>query len=444
MDDSANPYASPVTEEVTTTTAAAWKVDGASILLKHATVLPAVDLVSGETDGEMVTMRVVRRPVAQAIPFLVITFSAIFLASFFDLELKFAELFPLVFLILLALRIFSSINPRSAAAVAWVHRNKNQLNKERKIKRVAGYLGIALAASITLLGFFIDQVGLKLSLELSAACLLGLFGLVVWRMIKRSPLRVRLASPGWLRISGIHPNALAQLANLDREQQQKFAQTEKFTRKVFTAYYHRYPMWAITLKNRNPLVFVIILLMKLLRSKQLEQDLYHHSEATPIELEKLPELLQTTIRDWLANHPTWQVIQAARALRPNGVVVSDNILLCSEDRAHVLGIQHVIVVPKPKSAWVSFSFYSRTNENLTLMTSSDRLLVSKMADFVGRTRKGTPDELFAQHLAWCSEFPPLLAAKDDSELLLHHRNHLEMMAAHFEKIGWHGPVREVF
>ncbi len=211
----ANPYTPPAVDEpAAEQTDSAWRVEAGCIHLQDGAVLPEIDLLTGEEGGHLL-------PVAHAVNitkgktprFLaIIMFVVVGIIIGIDLPLHWSIACAAGAVGLIAL-LFRKSYPR----VTFTFSSSGTARPAANTKIVLRVLEIA---------FFVAAIGSLALLQFNSWAFIGffVFGFLSQRMTRRREgtttrgLEIREAggAPGWVRIGGAHPTALAKLDDIQK------------------------------------------------------------------------------------------------------------------------------------------------------------------------------------------------------------------------------------
>ncbi len=216
--DTTNPYAAPSDlSSPTTGPSHLWQIEGIGLLVAHGAVLPKVDLESGSEDPALVE---VRRKFAKAhwsmgfmgfgpmmfmiVPRLLKKWDvAPFGITMIVLSVAWLAVYLLILLTLTRRLSFTTYVPPAAEA----RRKRN-----RNLRGALYFLSIA--AMICPMGFaFTNPMGVRFA-DLIGLIFVGLIGMIataLWQYQDRPKIRMALESNGWLRLTGVHFNAIRRL-----------------------------------------------------------------------------------------------------------------------------------------------------------------------------------------------------------------------------------------
>ena len=443
-----NPYAPPTVTEPEASSTLYWQTDGAGVLARNGAMLPKVDLETGVADGEMTAVSRNYQAAGVGQVFRILLLIAVFALakSVFDIDEDWL-LWGLIGGSVLLSWLMQLRGKHRGTITIWEFREAAR-ERRRKLrgKWRAGLLFLSfflMVAGPTLLvntGPFHSQWGLRL-----VSCGMGLFvANVIWSMMDRRKSRLTAGPPGWLRITRVDPQALAELAGLEAEERAKAA-SDAAPRKrlVFTSYYHKYPLAALLgSRRKNPLSVILIALMKLLRSKRLERESFHFTEAREIHEEDAHEKLRERIQSWRAAHPDWSILLMEQLPSPAGDLMLQSAIMTSPDLAHALCLHHSWLEQKPASGTGEFLFLTWLADGKLASTTHMALLPIHRPNVDTVKVSGTEEEVFRAHLARCP-YGKIDAAVSPEHLLERYLHEKEEISRLLENEGFRGPTREV-
>ena len=433
--------------EIEASPASAWKVDGTGVLARSGVTLPRLDLESGVDDGEM-------KPVAR-VPepnIVLILLTMVFIVAGYLLVKPYFSgsspgFFVALFLTALVLgRVRALRGHQTQRMPIWtfVEDRRAKRMKWRRSIRICTMLLIALA----LLGLPLLLVGNTNDLIMWLSRLFGvgvplLFGLIVWAVLDREKLKVRAGPPGWIRIDGVDHGALAKLREMEREARERaISDPPARKRLVRTSYFHRYPLSILIGRNwKRPLLVLNIVLMKLLKSRLLERELYHFSEAEEIPPDQLGEALGKFANDWLSSFPGWTLVSAKHLPSPAGDLVMDTAILASPGFEHCMTVNHVLLTRNPGKGTMETTFLTWIEDERVISTVNQPSLKLGIPRVSGFRASGSPAQVFATHLKHC-EGHKLSAAGDASQLTGRILRLMEEVEVLLIKAGLQSELRE--
>ncbi len=428
----ANPYAPPQTEPEAPSTVT-WQTDGLGLLAKNGVILPRVDLETGEHEaplkcGHRILVTNTSPISARVIAVAVVAF------------LGFRHADPIIFIVIgtcvwfIVNMIMGLRGPHGGRIVVWEFATEERL-KRRKRRRRSLIAGLMIFAALMILMPIMVSSRNPNYTEIVIGNFIGgvlaIIGIAVWASRASSFAKTLAGPPGWLRISPVHPQALAFLQAMEADML-CVAQLkgEAGKRKVRTAYLHRYPLRMLLGKTIHPLRVLRLALMKLLKSKFLEIDFYHYSEAVKISCDELCPPLHAAVAAWLANHSDWRWLYGESNSSTLGNINVHIAVIASPDFAHTLVFSCAWNPASPRAGIPHLQFNSYQMGGILVRTHDHRFLHLPCSHIKAFRATGNPDEVFQAHLENCSGqavVPPLdthdllariEAAKDETDELL--------------------------
>ncbi len=428
----ANPYAPPQTEPEVPSTVT-WQTDGLGLLAKNGVILPRVDLETGEHEAPLKCRHRILLTNTSTISARVIAVGVVAFLGFRHAE-------P-IFLILVGTCVWFLFNtvmglrgPHGGRIVVWEFATETRL-KRRKRRRKSLVAGLIIfAALIILMPIMVSSRNPNYT-EIVIGNFIGgvlvIIGLTVWASRASSFAKTLAGAPGWLRISPVHPQALGFLQAMEAEMfcvaQLK---GEAGKRKVRTAYLHRYPLRMLLGKTIHPIRVLRLALMKLLKSKFLEVEFYHYSEATKISHDELYQPLQAAVNAWLANHSDWRWLYGESNSSTAGNLHVHWAVIASPDLAHTVVFSCAWNPASPRTGIPHLQFKSYQMGGTLVHTHDHHFLHLPYSHIKAFRATGKPDQVFHAHFENCSGqavVPPLdahdllariEAAKEETDRLL--------------------------
>jgi hypothetical protein len=324
-----NPYAPPKVDESEAPSAIYWQCYGERVLARNGAMLPKVDLETGASDDEMTSVARSYQAAGAGHVFKIAMFVGIyfFAQALFENDSEWL-LWTLVGASIVMGWLGRLRGGQTGAITIWefretVRERRRQIRRKIRIGLLAGsFLLMILGPSLLLSSGPFHAAWV---LRLITTGLVLLLANALWAMFDRPSTRSESGPDGWLRIRKVHPAAMAKLRKIEAEQQQQAATAAPHRKRlVRTSYYHKYPLASLLGTRRiNPLQILVIALMKLLRSKRLERETFHFSEAAEIPEANLSDSLQQKIQSWRARHPDWPLLQANRLPSPPAISLSN-------------------------------------------------------------------------------------------------------------------------
>jgi hypothetical protein len=450
-----NPYAPPAVAETEASSTRYWYTYGTSLIVRNGATLPKIDLETGAGDEEQV-LRPIRRIHEGMGPGGIVSI-LIYVAMTVVLINVFKVRATTIFFVCLV----ASLGYRQASALRGGKSQRVSIwtfIEERRAKRAAlrRYLRIGLMLSV--FGLTVGTLFIPISLpsiqiggfmkvwiyQIVPACALLIVGMGIWAFLDRPKYKLHSADPGWLRITPIHPQALAFLHAIEAEEEQLRANAPlPRKRLVRTVFYHRYPLrLLIGHRIHNPLFILQCAVMKLLRSRLLVRDSYHFSEAEEVPLEKLCPSLREAAQSWLDSHPGWSFITGERLPSPAGDLVIENTVLASPCLEHCASISRAWLEQRESKGVIHFTFRTWFADGTHASTYDQPFLVLDPTNAAYRA-SGPPEHIWQAHLRHLSTHP-ISPASDPAELrarLLHEKEETDRLLT--EK-GFQSEVRESY
>jgi hypothetical protein len=433
-----NPYASPRdTSVVPQAETLQWQLDGDGLLVKDRTVLPAVDLETGARNVELVT--VMRRHVrSYSIVFLIAAFGGVISALVGSAEDTLSSYFLVVLIAVVVLRMVFRTRPM----VIWDQREAVGYRRQKvreKLRMLLALLGPALFVSAGLFGGamtpftgLMSLAGISLML---LALVVGLFG--------RSNLKVSAGPDNWMRIRNLHPDAIAYLTELEhqRYRQQQLGGSRK-TWKVYTAYLYRYPLRLLIDRKTGIWRTIVLTLMKLLRSRQLEQTMLAADEEASTDFDCLHGTLQEAVNHWIAAHPEWTVDSSSVLDAPFSGIRKEYVTLVEPTLTYVLSVMAVWAKANPDLVRCYALVYSWAEDDLLLVTTNTAVIQTGREGVDYRKAAGDVEAVFRTHLERCAS-RRLRHAGSIAEIKERLMRERAASTKELEILRWNSPVREI-
>lgn len=443
-----NPYAPPKVDESEAPSAIYWQCYGERVLARNGAMLPKVDLETGVSDEEMTSVARSYQAAGAGHVFKIVLFLGIyaFAQGFFESDSEWM-LWTLVGASIVIGWLGRLRGGQTGAITIWEFREtarerRRQIRRKVRIGLLAGSSVLMILGPSLLLSsgpFHSAWV-----LRLISAGLVLLLANALWALFDRPSTRSESGPNGWLRIRKVHPEAMAKLRQIEAEKQQQAATAAPHRKRlVRTSFYHKYPLASLLGTRRiNPLQILAIALMKLLRSKRLERETFHFSEAVEIPEADLSDSLQQKIQTWHKLHPDWPLLQADRLPSPAGDLTAESATLVSPGLEHSIHFIHTWLEQKSSTSTCMFEFHTFIKPGRKIYTTHMPLIQLPRPHVDAARVKGTEEEVFRAHLTRCSGHE-IDAAADHADLLERtHREKLEIDDL-LEAAGYHGPTREV-
>jgi hypothetical protein len=446
LSSDSNPYAPPGVAETEAPSSRYWYSDGTSLIVRNGATLPKVDLDTGISEGPMEPFqRIVN--VSNPLDFLMgalVVGGFLALRSYANLE-SVGLLIPLLLLVALLKRLgFLRGNPNSVIrtfSFIQQHRARRATLRRRFRIGIMILIAVSIFATLFLSGNPADFVMIWFQWVLPGG-VLGIIGLAIWGIFDRPRTKTRSEAPGWMRITGIHPDALNFL--LAEEQAIRLLEASRppgRKRLVRTVFYHRFPLRLLIGNHyRNPLVVLRAVLMKFFRSSLLVRETYHFSEAVEVPLQDLCEPLRQAAESWLASHPDWSFVSAERLNSPAGDLMIEHALVASPGLEHCARINRVWLEQKPGMGSNQFTFITWLADGNHFSTLDQPYLPLKNPHLHQRA-SGTPEEVYQAHLRGTAALA-VSPSRDHSELLARLQQEKEESDRLLTDKGFQSEVRE--
>lgn len=403
MINDSNPYAPPTVAETEARSTRYWQVEGIDLVAKNGAILPKVDLDTGVSEGEMKCIqRVGYNTGVKVLRPMFIVVAVIILNRFGTLEPV-----PVFLCFAIGLAIIGRIQalrgkPTDRLQVwAFAEAGRAKSAARRRRIRIGAMLLTAAALFLCpmLLSSHIGNFG-EWMLGLFIGGIMLILALAIWAVIDSPKSRIKATSSGWLRISPIHPDALNFLMSREEARNlREAALPPGRKRRIRTIYLHRYPFRVLLGKRApNPFIIMRIALMKLLRSRLLEREAFHFSEAVETPLENLCPPLRAAIESWHAIHPDWIFLTGEHLPSPANDLMVESATLASPGLEHCVHINRVWMEQNPEkgSTLVSFSTWLADD---TVVHTHDHPLPPLQDPHLRHYRaSGPPERVFEAHL----------------------------------------------
>lgn len=442
----ANPYAPPQTEPEAPS-GPTWQTDGLGVLVKNGVILPQVDLETGEHDADLKCGHRILTDVAP-LSGRIIGSALVVLVTFVGFRLT-----DSIFLIFVGICTWLLVNmlmalrgPQGGRILIWEFATEERL-KRRNRRRGALIAGlIAVACLMILIPVMLSPRNPDFT-EIVIGCFIGsvlaIIGLAIWASRASSFAKTLAGPPGWMRISPVHPQALDFLQAMETERVREGQQKgEAGKRRVRTAYLHRYPLRMLLGKTIHPLRVLRLALMKLLKSKFLEIEFYHYSEATKISYGELYPTLQAAVDSWLGAHADWRWLDGESNASAAGNLNVHTAVLSSPDLAHTAAFSCAWTPARSGPATPYLHFNSYQMGGTLVRTHDHRFLPLPHSNMRMFRASGGQEDVFQAHLENCrgqAIAPPL----DADDLLARIEVAKEEMDELLTEGGFQGEVRLV-
>lgn len=442
-----NPYAPPKVEETQASSILYWQCYGERVMARNGAMLPKVDLETGASDVEMTSVARSYQAVGagQFIRIAVFAGIYVFAQNAFGSDVEW-----IIWTFLAAFILFGWLGRlkggRSGTITIWEFREASREQRRRVRRRIRTGLFILacllmiVAPTVMLDSNLFDTVWL---LRWILGGLILLIANVIWSMFDRPSTRSESGPEGWLRLYRVHPEAMMKLRKIEADERAiATAASAQRKRLIRTCYLYKYPI-SILLGTGpiNPFLMIIIVLMKLLRSKNLVRDMFHFSEAAEIPEGDLNSVLREKIHAWRLLHPDWSLLQAQRLPSPAGDLTVESATLVSPGLEHTIHFSHTWMEQKRSTSTCLFEFSTFVNPSRIIRTTHMPLLDLHRPRVDSARVKGGEEEVFLAHLARCAHHA-IDAPADRDELLARIDREKVEVDELLEAAGYHGPVRE--
>ena len=268
------------------------------------------------------------------------------------------------------------------------------------------------------------------------AGVIGFFGAALVWGATEPWLKCVQQTGGWFYLAGVPGSSLAKLASMSS------VPPPSRVRKVYTLYQYRLPLGILMGPRRNPLVILIVAIMKLFRSPALVRQNFHWSERQR-EVNPDPDFAAqiAKLRDE-SELSSWQDLGCSRLESPNGDLNLLTARFVSPDRRHFC---HVTLgrISKARAYVEVFQTDFRTwaDDGRCFVTSSQPPF-PRIPDYVDfRREKGKADRVLARHLQRCEHVAAKALGDEEVRRLLEKESedHAELLRA----ARIQGPVEEV-
>lgn len=215
--DEDNPYASPTTEEPEAKSGPGWRLIGLTLLVKHGTTLPNVDLETGVNDGKMVRVERTQayrkgNPISSTASIIGLLFILVLLAQFSERLLTVGSL-----IFFGAVILFSLLNGyregvgRSGPSRIIIQEYISSATLSKRRWRTGFMIASILVAISAFPASAIATSGRNFAMEtpylVLAIAMAALIALSALRFATRPKLQTTKGVGDFLRIAPIHPNA---------------------------------------------------------------------------------------------------------------------------------------------------------------------------------------------------------------------------------------------
>ncbi|MGD7652773.1 MAG: hypothetical protein ACQCXQ_06140 [Verrucomicrobiales bacterium] len=410
-----NPYSPPAVAESEVPVHCYWQVDGTDLLARNATTLPKVDLESGlaTMDGSAVFRR--RDDVQPGIVLMGLALFGVILVLRSQLDVSMPVIMMGIFAVTFVfgrVSVFRRGGGGPEGVWLFVDERRAKRVRWRKRIRIAALLLVGLGI---VAGFYLPAVFGWMDTGYFMIWLLGgvplgvvlIVAIGVWSALDRGKVRLKSGPSGWVRITGVHSAAIDRLrelqAGVDGEGAGKAGDDGGRERGIRTMYYHRFPLRLLLGPNwKNPWIVFNLVLMKWLRSRLLEQETYHFSEASERQVDELCATMRNRAEEWLAAHPDWVCVHANQLGSPAGHFFTESMVMASPGLEHCMVTTCSWTVQKPDRVIAEACFHSWV-DGLGLVSTMDHpTLDLPVKDEIRRRVRGTPEQVFAAHLGFCA------------------------------------------
>ena len=454
-EDALNPYAPPVAADplASADSTRLWMVHGDHLLVRDGAWVPPVSL-NGEDDGSgLTTSHQVFATASGASTLAILVPAAISVLVMLFISLAFDRSAVLegiltFFISSRLLRRFKKIAP----SVVNIHCHLSISTVKARARRDRWRGWMTLAAFTAFLLLLIGDVDERknhydydsrgywwaavFTLSMGAIMVICFVGSLLWAASERG-LRCVSQTGGWYYLAGVPASSLVKLAAMSPEP------PPLRPRKVFTLYQYRLPLGILLGPRRNPLLLLVVALMKASRSPALVRRSFHWSEA---RRGVQPDADFAARIAMLRSEPAfadWQEMGCSGLDSPQGELRVLTVRLVSPDRRHFCTLT-LARISKAR-AYVEVcqtDFRTWTTDGRCLVTA-DQSSFPRLPAYVDFQKvKGKPARVWSRHLQRCERVTPR-AMEDEEELkrLLEKEadDHVELL----EAAGIHGPVEVV-
>lgn len=454
-DDVPNPYAPPVVAEPLATPGAGelWMVHGEHLLVRDGARLPPVSLLGEDNGSGLTSSQQVfaaasgRSTLVSLMPLLVMIGVMMAIRIAFDRH-GLLEAALAFFVTSRLLRRFPKVSGLAASIQCFMP--VSVLKARARRDRWRSRLIMASLTCFLLLVFgqrfgsaFFRESGdpkylwaLWFNLPMLAG-VIGFFGVALVWGTTDSWLKCVSQTGGWFYLAGVPGSSLLKLSGMSAEP------LPLRTRKVYTLYQYRLPLRILAGPRRNPLVILIIAILKLFRSPALVRQNFHwserHREVKPDRdfAESIAKLLSEP------EFASWQDLGCSRLDSPKGDL---NLLMArfvSPDRRHFCHFTLGRISKARGYVEVSHTdFRTWTTDGCCLVTSS-QCSFPNVPDYVEFRRvKGDAARVWSRHLQRCERVTPrVIESEDEVRRLLEKES--EDHAERLRAARIQGPVEDV-
>lgn len=442
--EESNPYATPRSDVTQLDVEGGWQVRGGVLFFQDGAKLPKVDLYSGRDDLPLT---------AASMEF------AVSRGSIGGLVMLVLRIAPMAFLVvavmndhwelvpwavgLLFVGMLLRFLPKGAVLKA---RLRWHVSTESEKRRRRWNTVMSLLLYGALLGMILGLVFAPPQWRyLGILAVLGLSVYVRLQGRKYPRLWCAKVVDGWFEVNGIPAAGLAALEGRRFEDGPVADEAVDKKRKVYTARLHRMSVLTLLGKNWwNPASVVMILLMKVFRSKRLERDMLHWSEARELKGSEWDADLRNKWDELqgMGDFAGWRLLKAQQLDSIQGDQTTQWFTVVSPDNRHALTEAVVRFVNAMNSAEVfETTLRSWLPSGVIVLSSNLRLERLRSPDFRVQRFRGGPEVIAARHAASLggeeavpADFPDGWRVRMEEE---QRKRHTLM-----EETGVYGPVRE--
>ncbi len=439
-----NPYAPPKSTGVESSSLPSWQCYGERVVAKNGAALPKVDLETGVSDGELIGISRVYQPSGAGQAFRVVLLIAVYMIAKNVLHTEDSWLLWTVVGGAILVNWLLRLRGNVGGTVTILEYREAALERPRAIRRKlrGGMLFLSLGTMIG--GPWLVARSYPADLYLLLGGIGVLVARTVWAAFDRPKTRSESGPAGALRIRNVHPEAMMKLRKIEAEERQKnAAATVARKRRVFTSFYHKFPLASLLGDGwKNPFMILVVALMKVLRSKRLERGSFDFTEAVEIREDEMNEALRAKTAAWLAAHPDWSPFLMEKLPSPVGDLTIETALLASPGFEHAACFHHSWLERKPTAGVSEFSFLTWLKNGKILCTTHMPLLPIERPDVDAARVRGTAERVFQAHLVRCGgrEINP---ATSPAELRERFQQERRDAGALLEAAGLRGPAREI-
>jgi hypothetical protein len=222
--DTTNPYAAPSDlNGPATGPSDLWQIDGIGLLVAHGAVLPKIDLESGREDPALVEVRRKFTKVHWSMGFMAMG------PTMFQFIPKTSRrwegvppwILPMVFMglwLIICLVVIFTLTRRFSFTTYVRPVTEARRRRNRNI-HIALYI-LSMAVVISPMGYGLASSAVVRLEDSFIFVLVGLIGVIatsLWHYLDRPKIRMTLEASGWLRLAGVHFNAIRRLEDWREE-----------------------------------------------------------------------------------------------------------------------------------------------------------------------------------------------------------------------------------